>query len=91
MSDLPLASIYCEDMTWIGLVLTSFGAAMRDPVTMISCSTGSAATPAVGACWAMAGICMAATHTPADKVIVNRFTNDLTPIGFRILILVSLE
>src|SRR5271170_4391135 len=31
------------EMTWMGLVLTSFGAAMREPVTMISCSGGESA------------------------------------------------
>ena len=32
--------MYFDDMTVIGLVLTSFGAAMRDPVTMISAKSG---------------------------------------------------
>jgi hypothetical protein len=30
-------------------------------------------------------------HTHANQVIVNRFTSDVTPIDFRILIVVSLE
>jgi hypothetical protein len=38
----------------------------------------------------MAGISMAAMHTHADNVNAHRFTSDLTPISFRILILVSL-
>jgi len=37
ISVLPVVSIYFDEMTFIGLVLTSFGAAMREPVTMISC------------------------------------------------------
>jgi hypothetical protein len=38
-----------DDKTSIGLVLTSFGAAMRDPVTMISCR-GSDALAAGAVC-----------------------------------------
>src|SRR5258708_27195351 len=37
ISVLPDVSMYFDDKTCIGLVLTSFGAAMREPVTMISC------------------------------------------------------
>jgi len=37
ISVLPVVSMDSDDMTCIGLVLTAFGAAMREPVTMISC------------------------------------------------------
>ena len=56
-------NIFRIDKTWIGLVLTSFGAAMREPVTMISCR-GSADT--VGACCAnmdMLGAAIATART----------------------------
>ena len=88
-SVLPLVSIYFDDRTSIGLVLTSFGAAMRDPVTMISCSGASGA--AAGACCAIAGISMAAMPIHADKTIANRFMNDVMPGSLSILILVSPE
>src|ERR1700722_1512467 len=89
ISVLPLASMYFDERTSIGLVLTSFGAAMRDPVTMISCSAGSGAAAAAGACCAIAGISMAAMHTHADNTIANRFINHVTPGSLSILILVS--
>jgi hypothetical protein len=34
---------------------------------------------------------MATIHTHANEAIVNRFASDVTSIGFRILIFVSLE
>ena len=55
MSVLPDTSIYFDDMTVIGLVLTSFGAAMRDPVTMISVRAVSDGSAAAGVCCARAG------------------------------------
>jgi hypothetical protein len=48
MSVLPVVSMDCDEMTWMGLVLVSFGAAMREPVTMTSWSAGAAA-PSEGA------------------------------------------
>jgi hypothetical protein len=75
----------------IGLVAVIFaGTGMRDPVTMTSCSVPSGAAVAAGACCAVAGVDRAAAHAHIEKVITNRFASDLTPIGFRILILVSL-
>src|SRR5882757_2599051 len=55
ISVFPLVSMYCEDSTWIGLVLTAFGAAIRDPVTMISVRAGSVSAAATAACCARAG------------------------------------
>src|SRR5579863_1901217 len=49
MSVLPDTWIDFAEMTWMGLVLTSFGAAMREPVTMISCSGGESVCP--GGAW----------------------------------------
>ena len=82
-----------REMATIGLVLTSFGAAMRDPVTTTSSKAGSVGPghASAGACCATAGISMAAMHTHADKTMVNRFTNDVTLSNFPILILVSPE
>ena len=47
--------MYFDAMTAIGLVLTSFGAAMRDPVTTISVRAVSGCAVATGACCARAG------------------------------------
>src|ERR1700719_3773670 len=91
ISVLPVASMYFDDRTSIGLVLTSLGAAMRDPVTMISCSGASGAAVAAGTCCAIAGISMATMHTNADKTIANGFMNDVMPVSLCILILVSPE
>ena len=55
ISVFPLVSMYCEDSTWIGLVLTAFGAAILDPVTMISVRAASGSAAAAGACCAKAG------------------------------------
>ena len=49
MSVMPDTWMDFAEMTWMGLVLTSFGAAMREPVTMISCSGGESAATG-GAC-----------------------------------------
>src|ERR1700722_1796350 len=47
--------MYFDDRTAIGLVLTSLGAAMRDPVTTISARAVSGCAVAVGDCCARAG------------------------------------
>src|ERR1700744_2404614 len=48
MSVLPEILIDCEDTTCIGLVLTSLGDAMRDPVTMISVNGAASVDAAIG-------------------------------------------
>src|SRR5258708_12846915 len=72
ISVLPDVSIYFDDNTCIGLVLTAFGAAMREPVTMISCR-GSADT--AGACCARADMLGRAT-TPAPAKSNRLFEAD---------------
>src|SRR6266404_5589874 len=46
-----------EETTCMGLVLTSFGEAMRDPVTMISCKGGGSAAAATGCAAGVGGAC----------------------------------
>jgi hypothetical protein len=53
-------------MTSIGLVLTSFGAAMRDPVTVISWISAVSAV-ASAACWDSAGRPAKAIAPPKTK------------------------
>jgi hypothetical protein len=61
-----------------------------EPVTITSWM-GALSSTLAGACCAMEGIAMATMHTHANKVIVNRFTSDVTPISFRTFIFVTLE
>jgi hypothetical protein len=92
MSVCPDKAISWLVTTEIGLVALMFaGTGMRDPVTMTSCSVASGAAVVAGACCAMAGISMAAMHTDTDKMIVIRFTSELTLIDFCIPILISLN
>src|SRR5277367_546335 len=66
ISVLPVVAMDSDDMTWIGLVLTAFGAAMREPVTTISCR-GSAVTASLGCCCATAGRLIAAAMAPTKR------------------------
>src|ERR1700685_2366009 len=63
---------------------------IMEPVTTISCSSGSGASVVAGACCAKAGIPMAA-HRHAMHEIVNRLTCDSMLIGFLNFISVSLQ
>ena len=64
ISVLPVVAMASADTTCIGLVLTAFGAAMREPVTTISCRGGSATLAAVIGCCASA-VALAAAATSA--------------------------
>src|ERR1700722_83778 len=55
MSVFPDTCIDFEETTWIGLVLTSFGEAIRDPVTMISCRGPASAAAVIAGCDAAVG------------------------------------
>src|ERR1700761_119736 len=66
ISVLPETWIDCDDTTWMGLVLTSFGEAIRDPVTMISVS-GAASGAAASACGAGAGTFCASSNLSAES------------------------
>src|SRR5260370_29490504 len=68
MSVFPDVSIYFDDKTCMGLVLTSFGAAMREPVTMISCR-GSADT--AGACCAKGDMLGRATAAAKNNPLLK--------------------
>ena len=50
ISVLPVVAIACDEITWIGLVLCSFGAAMREPVITTSRGSAGAASGALAAC-----------------------------------------
>jgi hypothetical protein len=77
--------------TAVGLVAdTLAGTGMREPVTMTSASAGCWSAVAAGACCAVADIDRAPAQAHIDKVIMNRFTCDLTLISFRNPIFVSL-
>src|ERR1700685_3882198 len=78
-------------ITVVGCRRSNSGRAMRDPVTTISVRLVSDSAAATGVCCASAGMFMAVMHTQTENIIVNLFTGDLTPIGFPILIVVSLK
>jgi hypothetical protein len=59
---------------------------MRDPVTTTSCSVGSGAAVAAGACCAIAGVDMAAAPALITKAIMNRFMSEIVLFSFRNLI-----
>jgi hypothetical protein len=78
--------------TEIGLVAVMFaGTGIRDPVTTTSCSVASGTAVVAGACCAMTGISMAATHTHANTEVVNCFASDLRLSNFGIPIFISLK
>src|SRR6202034_1725801 len=68
MSVLPDTWMDFAEMTWMGLVLTSFGAAMREPVTMISCSGGESCVTG-GACCAEPGTARASKNLSEAGVL----------------------
>src|SRR5450631_365290 len=59
-----------EETTCIGLVLTSFGEAMRDPVTMISCKGGGSVAATTGCATGVGGSC-ASRILSADTLFVS--------------------
>jgi hypothetical protein len=66
ISVLPVVAMDSDVMTSIGLVLTAFGAAMREPVTMISCRGSAVAASLVGCC-ATAVRVLAKPKTPTSS------------------------
>src|SRR3984957_6244050 len=70
ISVLPVVSMDSDDMTSIGLVLTAFGAAMREPVTMISCR-GSSVAATLACCCAKADTLAAAAKTATKSCVLQ--------------------
>src|SRR6476661_2781002 len=56
ISVLPDTCMDWDEMTCMGLVLTAFGEAMREPVTTISCSGSAGAAATAAGCCAKAGV-----------------------------------
>src|ERR1700676_2579865 len=94
ISVLPVVAMDSADMTCIGLVLTAFGAAIREPVTTISCM-GSAVTASLGCCCAKAGRLVAAAKTPTTRrlfQVEKQWTRDFSIPNLKIHMLrVSLK
>jgi hypothetical protein len=73
MSVLPVVAMDSAETTWIGLVLTSFGTAMRDPVTITSSTTGAAASGAGAVCAVAVSVhALAKTAMSTSTIIENR-------------------